>query len=848
MAARIVITLSLLVTWVAASAQVPDHPVITEVYFDPPGLEDGPVARPPTNDHQEFIEIYLPEAADLAPGLDKDALRLTLYEVEGDLNSSGEALVNYRFDLPVFDTDPGNGTTPGAVERPASGVVVVGWLDYVGSPPTGLAGSVSSRVALVHGGVTGTGGDYVFVGINGAQFGGTTNYPIVEAESLIDMPAEATSGVVQNGSAAYLLVNRDSGGYVELCDDQHAGDCASGADPNLASGTTLGVTALLDGFAGNDHPDFAVIDQPFSPGDDVDLETVLPEGGAFTMLVPQLAEEDTTRVTPGAANGYARKFVDQLKTTENGLPDDPVADALDAYRDVRNNGPFYPSPGVVALTTSPPALDVAAAAEQTVEVLSATTGRPGLFCANTGGDYGIDMSATAGASSDPSVATFAMGHEAVAVAGQAYGFPSIAVTPGVAAAHLSSAVVPVTVTATNSNGGDPAVVTPLRMTSLTATVLKPSTGVDENGAPLQATIFAAVQGVASTAATNELLGTDLADYLLAQPSIVDLETLGHGSFLLNPATNLASPVDIPLLIEEFESDCCLFINPPGAPGTLDLYQTVATSAEVLSGAGTYDDTIPPCACGNRVNALSLNIPDTWTYDGSFVPSESVHFVEAGGFVGNPRSGLTDVTSTRTFELVIIDTHVKASGGLETGATDDFGIIVEVELTEPGAPVIDGEYVFMSFTGGRQGADIDTLDVPGSNLATLIYLDLDNLHDVMGIRSIERIFVVDGSGGGEVDVIEVFSLNIDEPGGCSTNGDCDDGLFCTGVETCVAGRCSSGGDPCTMLGLQCNEANDSCDCMIDADCDDGLFCSGAETCVSGRLCNVRQSVHWSGYGL
>ncbi|MFQ5413397.1 MAG: hypothetical protein ACE5E6_02965, partial [Phycisphaerae bacterium] len=125
----------------ALRAQVPDHPIITEVYNNPDGLSDGPIGRDPANEHQEFIELYLPPAANLAPGLNKDALNVTFYEVEGDLSSSGIALVNYRFDLPTFDLDASNGVTAGAVLRPASGVVVLGWVDYADSDAGTCAGS-----------------------------------------------------------------------------------------------------------------------------------------------------------------------------------------------------------------------------------------------------------------------------------------------------------------------------------------------------------------------------------------------------------------------------------------------------------------------------------------------------------------------------------------------------------------------------------------------------------------------------------------------------------------------------------------------------------------------------------
>jgi plastocyanin len=44
--------------------------------------------------------------------------------------------------------------------------------------------------------------------------------------------------------------------------------------------------------------------------------------------------------------------------------------------------------------------------------------------------------------------------------------------------------------------------------------------------------------------------------------------------------------------------------------------------------------------------------------------------------------------------------------------------------------------------------------------------------------------------------------------CFTNEDCDDLLFCTGVETCAEGACAAGSEPCGQ-GEQCDEENDVC---------------------------------------
>jgi hypothetical protein len=72
-------------------------------------------------------------------------------------------------------------------------------------------------------------------------------------------------------------------------------------------------------------------------------------------------------------------------------------------------------------------------------------------------------------------------------------------------------------------------------------------------------------------------------------------------------------------------------------------------------------------------------------------------------------------------------------------------------------------------------------------------------------------------------------------GCSTNEQCDDGLYCNGAEQCVSGSCQAGTAPNCDDGVSCtidscNEGTDSCDHTANnGACDDGLYCNGAETC-------------------
>jgi hypothetical protein len=71
--------------------------------------------------------------------------------------------------------------------------------------------------------------------------------------------------------------------------------------------------------------------------------------------------------------------------------------------------------------------------------------------------------------------------------------------------------------------------------------------------------------------------------------------------------------------------------------------------------------------------------------------------------------------------------------------------------------------------------------------------------------------------------------------CQDDADCDDGSFCTGLETCSLGACVVGpGDPCDgSPDPFCDEAADVCvACLGDGNCDDGSFCTGLETCSLG----------------
>jgi len=65
--------------------------------------------------------------------------------------------------------------------------------------------------------------------------------------------------------------------------------------------------------------------------------------------------------------------------------------------------------------------------------------------------------------------------------------------------------------------------------------------------------------------------------------------------------------------------------------------------------------------------------------------------------------------------------------------------------------------------------------------------------------------------------------------------CGNGVFCDGDEWCDAvDGCVAGDEPCA--DQFCRESDDQCvDCLSDADCDDGDYCNGAEACDGDGMC-------------
>lgn len=86
-----------------------------------------------------------------------------------------------------------------------------------------------------------------------------------------------------------------------------------------------------------------------------------------------------------------------------------------------------------------------------------------------------------------------------------------------------------------------------------------------------------------------------------------------------------------------------------------------------------------------------------------------------------------------------------------------------------------------------------------------------------------------------------SFNVFE---CDDDTDCDDTLYCNGVETCVLDECQPGtqvvcNDDVDCTDDECNEDTDSCDYLANNTlCLNGLWCDGIdETCDTGLGCQI-----------
>lgn len=236
----------------------------------------------------------------------------------------------------------------------------------------------------------------------------------------------------------------------------------------------------------------------------------------------------------------------------------------------------------------------------------------------------------------------------------------------------------------------------------------------------------------------------------------------------------------------------------GNSGYTNALSTPACGSNVIAVAAIYDDNFPNCDFPSQTSfSFCLNQFCTSTCtDNNPVVNQRVCF--------SNRSSMLDVAAPGC--LIFSDDSTVAGGN---------GLV--------------------GFCGTSQAAP----HVAG--LAALL-IDADPTLTPTEVRQLIRDGAVDlGTGGfdsnfgyGRIDVINSLDLAV-PPAGCTSHPECDDGLFCNGAEQCISNSCQAGTAPdcsdsiaCTTDS--CNESTDSCDhAANNAACNDGLFCTGTETC-------------------
>lgn len=320
----------------------------------------------------------------------------------------------------------------------------------------------------------------------------------------------------------------------------------------------------------------------------------------------------------------------------------------------------------------------------------------------------------------------------------------------------------------------------------------------------------------------------------------------------------------------------------GGPQSGDFGFTVpATPFTLLDGEfATIDVTFTPSALGLRVAALTIASADipadvdvdlsgTGTAEGAecspagcaapldvtvyFANVTVASLTDAENVVANP--GLQDSVVSESADVINYlntsnDGHYTGNNsfpGMTIGQDeDDFVVLVTGSVVIPtagnwtvgvnsddgfGLELTRGVTVFsMSFPSTRAAGD--TLSVfnvtePGVYDLRLVYFERAGGSEL-------ELFAAEGSFASFSSA--AFRLVGDAANGgwlagtaCTPEGtNCDDGLFCNGVETCDQGNCVGGTPPCPAV--LCDEGTDTCaDCQADGECDDGEPCNGAETC-------------------
>lgn len=247
-------------------------------------------------------------------------------------------------------------------------------------------------------------------------------------------------------------------------------------------------------------------------------------------------------------------------------------------------------------------------------------------------------------------------------------------------------------------------------------------------------------------------------------------------------------------------------------------------------------TLPQNFC-EPGNLLALGDPDS---DGDGIPDTIEVFVLGT----DPFSADSDGDGVNDFVEVFIDgtsptTDPAAADSDGDGIPDDAEAFFGTDANNPdtdGDGLSDGfEVLFLGTSPTNVDTDGDGLIDPNDPYPTnALYGPIGPDCNENGVRDDNDIVSGTSTDANGNDIPDECEENpCDDGNACTTDAivegvcentplECNDGLFCNGVETCVDGACVAGGSPCAA-NQTCNETSDTCTSSTPPpDCDgDGI---------------------------
>lgn len=196
---------------------------------------------------------------------------------------------------------------------------------------------------------------------------------------------------------------------------------------------------------------------------------------------------------------------------------------------------------------------------------------------------------------------------------------------------------------------------------------------------------------------------------------------------------------------------------------------------------------------------------------------------------------SDAASPANRDFLVTEVNNGSSGWVQVGQTFDTGGFWEVVSFRVSDFVAPSATVQVRFRVADAGASVTEAGIDNFSVTKLICpipcVNPGQCDDGLFCNGVETCGV-DGfcAAGDDPCPSQICDEDADACVDCLSNAQCDDGLFCNGEEICNAGVCQAGTPPCNAP-LTCDEVDDVCvGCSSDAQCDDGSFCNGVEHCV------------------